>query len=143
MKAMANGSAKSTIEGVTSVIDVSDRRTFLRHPVDCAILLFPVNGGVPISGRVTDLSLGGCQVVTEQRILPEMLTRIEAEFELRGIPFRVVGVVAGSRGPKKFAVRFLDLSPRLFRQLVESIAEVEEDHDLQAIGHDSANPDAS
>lgn len=104
----------------------ADRRLYRRYPVDCPVLVFPVSGSSTIAGRLTEISLSSCRVATDNRFPPEMLTRVEVEFDLRGVVLRSPGVCLGSRGPRHFVIRFLDLSERKLNQLAELIAEVDE-----------------
>ena len=77
-------------------------------------------------GRLVDLSLSGCRLETEQLFLAGVMMRVEVQFELRGIAFRLLGVTLGSRPSKSFAVRFLDISERRQQALAEVLAEVAE-----------------
>jgi c-di-GMP-binding flagellar brake protein YcgR len=101
-----------------------ERRAYPRHAVDCAAVVFPVSGSVQIPGKLSDLSLGGCLVIAEQRYTAGILVRVEVQFQLRGIAFRIVGVTVGGREAKSFAVRFLDMSPRRRHELAEVLEEV-------------------
>jgi hypothetical protein len=101
-----------------------ERRAYPRHAVDCAAIIFPVSGSVQIYGRLSDLSLGGCRVAAEHRYTAGILVRVEVQFQLRGIAFRVVGVTVGSRDAKSFAVRFLDMPMRRRHELAEVLEEV-------------------
>jgi hypothetical protein len=71
-----------------------------------------------------DLSLSGCRIGVGQRILADTLGRIEMQFQLRGIAFRIMGIAVGSRGATSFGVRFLDMPARRRIELAEVIAEV-------------------
>ncbi|HEX4319527.1 MAG TPA: PilZ domain-containing protein [Acidobacteriaceae bacterium] len=102
----------------------AERRAYPRHAVDCAALLCSVSGSAQIHGRLSDLSLGGCLVVADQRYTAGILVRIEVQFQLHGISFRIVGVTVGSREAKIFAVRFLDMPERRRRELAEVLEEV-------------------
>jgi c-di-GMP-binding flagellar brake protein YcgR len=102
-----------------------NRRVYPRYPVDCAATITVLTGAGQISGRLVDLSLGGCRLATEQRVLIGIMVRVEVQFQLLGIAFRVVGVAAGTRTGKSFAIRFLDMPKRRYDELVEVIAEVE------------------
>lgn len=101
-----------------------ERRAYPRHAVDCAVVVSPVSGSVQIQGRLSDLSLGGCRVAAEHRYTAGILVRVEVQFQLRGIAFRIVGVTIGSRETKSFAVRFLEMSLRRRRELSEVLDEV-------------------
>ena len=86
-----------------------ERRAFPRHSVDCAVVVSPVSGAAQLTGRLSELSLGGCLVAADQRYTAGIMVRAEVQFPLRGITFRIVGVTVNSRGAKNFAVRFLDM----------------------------------
>jgi c-di-GMP-binding flagellar brake protein YcgR len=105
-------------------LDGNDRRGFPRQMVDCPVSVSAVSGSSHFHGRLSDLSLGGCLVVAEQRYTAGILVRVEVQFQLRGISFRIVGVTAGSRGAKTFAVRFLDLPMRRRQELADVLDEV-------------------
>jgi hypothetical protein len=101
-----------------------ERRAYPRHAVDCAAVVFPVSGSIQIQGRLSDLSLGGCRIAAEHRYTAGILVRVEVQFQLRGIAFRIVGVTVGSRDAKSFAIRFLDMSMRRRQELAEVLEEV-------------------
>lgn len=101
-----------------------ERRAYPRHAVDCAVVVFSVSGSVQVQGRLSDLSLGGCRVEAEHRYTAGILVRVEVQFQLRGIAFRILGVTIGSRETKGFAVRFLDMPLRRRQELAEILEEV-------------------
>ena len=101
-----------------------ERRAYPRHKVECPVVVLPVSGSAQIPGKLIDLSLGGCLVVAEQRYTAGILVRVEVQFQLRGIAFRIVGVTVGSRDAKSFAIRFLDMSMRRRQELTEVLEEV-------------------
>jgi c-di-GMP-binding flagellar brake protein YcgR len=115
----------------------SERRAYPRHAVDCAASITPIAGAGRVQARLVDLSLGGCRLETEQRFQSTFLMRVEVQFELRGIAFRIVGVTVGSRQSKSFAIRFLDMSPRRRQALVEVLAEVAEINAVKAASLES------
>lgn len=100
-----------------------ERRRAPRIAVDCEATVYPVSGAVQLRGRISSLSLSGCLVLTDQRYTAGILVRVEVQFQLRGIVFRAVGVVAGTRGTRGFAVRFLDMPSRRREQLAEAMVE--------------------
>jgi len=101
-----------------------ERRESRRYTVDCEAVVLSVNGSVQVRGKVSDLSLTGCLVVSDQRYTAGILVRVELQFQLQGIAFRAVGVVAGTRGARSFGVRFLDMPERRRQQLAEVLAEI-------------------
>ena len=102
----------------------SERRAFPRYTVDCPATITLLAGAGKITGRLVDLSRGGCRLATPERMLVGILARVEVQFQLRGLAFRIVGVTAGTRTGKSFAVRFLDLPRRREEELAEVLAEV-------------------
>src|SRR5580658_4599564 len=109
-----------------------DRRAYPRYEVDCSAVVSAVSGSMQIWGRLTDLSLGGCRVVTDQRYTAGILVRVEVQFQLRGVAFRFAGVIVGSREARCFAVRFLDVAARRREELAEILAEVEQANAMRA-----------
>ena len=103
-----------------------ERRTSSRHAVDTRATLLLVKSGIAMSGRIHNLSLGGCQIRMEERFNVGIYVRIEAQFYLRGLPFRVGGVSQVIADKFTIGIRFLDLSPRSRERLTELIAEIEE-----------------
>jgi c-di-GMP-binding flagellar brake protein YcgR len=57
-------------------------------------------------------------------------TRVETEFRLQGLAFRLSGVVQALHDQQKqvVGIRFLDLSVRKREQVEQLIKEIEEDH---------------
>jgi hypothetical protein len=64
--------------------------------------------------------------VTEERFMVGIYRRVEVEFKLEGLPFRLAGVTQSVQGHHKVGVRFLDISERKREQLVELIKELDE-----------------
>ncbi|MFC5864233.1 PilZ domain-containing protein [Acidicapsa dinghuensis] len=102
----------------------ANRRAFPRHTVDCPVTVIPVGGVGQMAGSLSDVSLGGCLVRLQQRYLAGMLVRVEVQFQLRGIAFRILGVTVGTRGAQCFAIRFLDMPERRRAMLAEVLGEV-------------------
>ena len=108
---------------IESTSDGRERRSFPRYAVDCPAMVTPLAGSGKIACRMVDLSRGGCRLAMQERTLVGILTRVEVQFQVRGIAFRIVGVAAGTRTGKSFAVRFLDLPRRREEELAEVLAE--------------------
>jgi c-di-GMP-binding flagellar brake protein YcgR len=104
--------------------DGLDRRAFPRYVVDCPVVISFLTGGAQMPGKMADLSLGGCRVITEQRFTAGIMVRIEVQFQLLGTAFRIVGVTVGSREARCFTVRFVDMPKRRRDELTEVLAEV-------------------
>ena len=77
-------------------------------------------------GRILNLSLGGCQIRMEERFNVGIYVRVEAEFFLHGLPFRVGGVSQAIVDKFTIGIRFLDMSERRRLQLSELIEEIAE-----------------
>jgi c-di-GMP-binding flagellar brake protein YcgR len=109
-----------------------ERRSQFRHQVDTSVKIFLVRGGGTLSGRIVDLSLNGCRIRTDERFPLGIYTRVETEFRLEGLPFRLGGVVQAIHGPFAVGVRFLDLSDRKREQVAALIEEIDQMHTAQA-----------
>lgn len=102
----------------------AERRTHSRHAVDTTANLILVRTGSRLPGRIVDLSIGGCRIFCDQRFLVGIFTRIEAEFRIEGITFRLGGVVQGIYDRHTIGIRFLDVSPRKREQVEQLIEEI-------------------
>jgi len=102
-----------------------ERRGQSRHEVDTSATILLVNIASRLSGRILNLSLGGCRVRTEERFPVGIYTRVETEFYLEGLPFRLGGVVQAIQDRHHVGIRFLDMSTRKREQLAQLIAEIE------------------
>jgi len=103
-----------------------ERREAARHGVNTSASILLVNVGSTLRGRILDLSLGGCRIRTEQRFPVGIYTRVETEFQLEGLPFRLGGVIQAIHDRNTVGIRFLDLSDRKRSQVLELIGEIEE-----------------
>jgi hypothetical protein len=83
-----------------------------------------VNGAASFPGQMSSLSLGGCSVTADDCYLAGILVRVEVQFQLGGICFRLVGVTSRTSGRHGFAVRFLDIPANRQEQLAEVLQEL-------------------
>lgn len=103
-----------------------ERRTQSRHEVNTSATILLVNVASRIPGRILNLSLGGCSIRTEERFPVGIYTRVETEFHLEGLPFRLGGVVQAIKERQLIGIRFLDMSQRKREQVEQLIEEIEE-----------------
>jgi c-di-GMP-binding flagellar brake protein YcgR len=103
-----------------------DRRKEPRLAVDGTATLHLLDPAIRLRGRILDLSLSGCQFRTDDCFPMGIYRRVEIEFHLDGLPFRIGGVTQSIHKKHKVGVRFLNLSERKREQLVELIAEIKE-----------------
>jgi c-di-GMP-binding flagellar brake protein YcgR len=108
-----------------------------RQGVDTSAEILLVNVGSRLRGRIVDLSLGGCRIRTDERFPVGIYTRVEAEFRLEGLLFRLGGVIQHIYDRRTVGIRFLDLSERKRQQVLDLIAEIGEGH-----GPEPADPAA-
>ena len=103
-----------------------DRRAQSRRAVDAPASIFLIDVRARLSGRMVDLSLGGCRIRTWERFPVGIYRRVETEFTLDGLPFRLAGVVQTIHDRHTVGIRFLDMSSRKRDQLAQSLRELEE-----------------
>jgi len=109
--------------------DLRDRRETSREAVDTTAMIFLVKIASRLRGRILDLSLTGCRIRTDERFPVGIYTRVESEFRLEGLPFRLGGVIQVIHDRHTVGIRFLDMSSRKreqVKQLMEDIREVKE-----------------
>jgi hypothetical protein len=105
-----------------------DRRAQSRHAVDTTVVILLINIASQVHGRILDLSVGGCRIHTNERFPVGIYTRVEAEFHLEGLPFRLGGVIQAihDQGRQLVGIRFLDMSARKLEQVEQLMEEIEE-----------------
>ena len=109
-----------------ALVPKRERRAQARHSVDTHALIFLIDVRSQVSGRILDLSMGGCRIRTDERFPVGIYRRVEAEFQLDGLPFRLLGVVQSLHDKFNVGIRFLDMSSRKREQLQLLIDEIEE-----------------
>jgi hypothetical protein len=101
-----------------------ERRGSARHELGDSAEIHLVKIGSILRGRILDLSLGGCRIRTEERFHIGIYTRVETEFRLEGLPFRLGGVIQAIHDRNTVGIRFLDLSERKQQQVLNLIEEI-------------------
>ncbi len=102
-----------------------ERRQQSRHEVDTTATILLVNVGSMLKGRILDLSLSGCRIHTDEHFPVGIYTRVEVEFRLEGLPFRLGGVIQALHDRNMVGIRFIDLSDRKRNQVLELIGEID------------------
>ena len=103
-----------------------ERRAQWREGVDTSASIFLINAATRLNGRILDLSPGGCRIQTDENFPVGIFTRIEAEFRLEGMPFRLGGVIQAIHDRHHVGIRFLDMSSRKREQLELLIDDIED-----------------
>ena len=112
--------------GSTAKLANFDRRAQSRHAVDTSAVVFLIHIASRMQGRILDLSLGGCRVRTNEPFPVGIYTRVEVEFRLEGLPFRLGGVIQAIHDRHHVGIRLLDVSSRKREQLEQLIEEIRE-----------------
>ena len=107
-----------------------ERRLEPRHDVHTSAVIRLINLAADVQGRILDLSPGGCHIRTDRRFPVGVFRRVEVEFRIEGLPFRLGGVTQAIYDPFNVGIRFLDLSDRKREQLLQLIKEIEESKEL-------------
>ncbi len=105
-----------------------NRRRQAREKLDTSATILLVRIGSTLRGRILDLSLNGCRIRTDVRFPVGIYTRVETEFCLEGLPFRLGGVIQAIHNCNTVGIRFLDLSDRKREQVLELIGEIKQLH---------------
>jgi PilZ domain len=109
------------------------RRTEPRHGVETSAVIHLIALAAAVQGRVVDLSPGGCHIRTDRRFPVGVFRRVEVEFRIEGLPFRLGGVTQAMYDPFNVGIRFLDLSDRKREQLLQLIEEIKKSEELQLV----------
>jgi hypothetical protein len=103
-----------------------ERREQAREEVDTSAVIYLINVGSKLSGRILDLSLRGCRIRADERFPVGIYTRVETEFRIEGLPFRLGGVIQSIHDRHNVGIRFLDVSDRKREQVEQLIEEIRE-----------------
>jgi hypothetical protein len=96
-----------------------------RHAVDNTAVVHLINLAADVHGQITDVSLGGCCIKSGRPFPVGIFRRVEVEFRLEGLPFRLAGVTQAIHDPCSVGIRFLDMSDRKRGHLQQLIEEIE------------------
>ena len=94
--------------------------------MDSTATVFLLDVRANVRGRILDVSIGGCRIRFEERFPVGIYRRVEVEFLLDGLPFRLPGVVQSLHDRFTAGIRFVDLSERKQEQLLFVIEEITE-----------------
>jgi hypothetical protein len=100
-----------------------------RHAVDTSAIVHLINLAADVQGHIRDVSLGGCHIMVERRFPVGIFRRVEVEFRMEGLPFRLAGVTQTLYDPFNVGIRFLDISDRKREQLLQLIEEIKKDEE--------------
>ncbi|MGA2808773.1 MAG: PilZ domain-containing protein [Terracidiphilus sp.] len=99
---------------------------------DWSAILHLLKDGSQLAGVVTALNQEGCSVRTAEPFIAGIHIRVEVEFRMRGLPFRLAGVTEEVREKHTIDIRFLHLSQRKLETLAEVLDEVGDPAKLEA-----------
>ena len=109
-----------------------------RQTIDSSAVIHLIDLAAVVRGRILDVSLGGCCIRTDQRFPLGIFRRVEAEFRVEGLPFRLGGVTQALYDRCTVGIRFLDVSPRKQAQLVQLIDEIKELREREQAAEDAS-----
>ena len=95
-----------------------------RHAVDTGAVIRLIDLAATVKGRIVDLSMGGCRIQANRRFPVGVFRRVEAEFHIDGLPFRLPGVTQAIYDPFNVGIRFVDITERKREQLALLIEEI-------------------
>ncbi len=104
-----------------------ERREQAREKVDTSAVIHLINIASRLPGRILDLSPGGCRIRTDERFPVGIYTRVETEFFIEGLPFRLGGVIQAIIDRHTVGIRFLDMSERKRQQVEQLIEEIRQE----------------
>lgn len=108
-----------------------ERRALSREAVDTSAVIDLIRIASRLSGRILDLSLSGCRICTDESFPVGIYTRVETEFRLDGLPFRLGGVIQGIHDRHTVGIRFLDMSSRKREQIEQLMEEIREKKEIE------------
>jgi hypothetical protein len=83
-----------------------------------------VKDGSHMSGSLAGLHLEGCKIRTAQPFVAGIHVRVEVEFQMCGLHFRLLGVVDDVSDKNTLDIRFVEMSRRKQEEIADVIAEL-------------------
>ena len=90
---------------------------------DWSVILHLLKDGSQLAGVVTALNQEGCSVRITEPFIAGIHIRVEVEFRMRGLPFRLAGVTEEVHEKHAVDIRFLHLSQRKLEALAQVLDE--------------------
>jgi len=105
---------------------ISERRKEPRYLCFGQVKLNRLPGAI-LTGRIIDLSLGGCLIAMQRPAPLSQGSVVELTIQTRGTALRMIGIITflGRQAPRWMGISFKTLSKRGQSQLTELIAELE------------------
>jgi hypothetical protein len=114
----------------SNIPSMHPKRRHTRHPVDTGAVIRLIGLAAKVEGRILDLSIGGCRIRTNLPFPLGVFRRVETQFRIDGMPFRLSGVTQAIYDPFNVGIRFLDVSDRMQERLERLIEEIKESRKL-------------
>jgi len=89
-------------------------------------VLHILKDGLQQKGAIVAISLEGCTVQTTSTFFAGVYARVEVDFQMRGLPFLLLGVTEDVRDKTRVKIRFLAMSSRKREELEELLGEFRE-----------------
>lgn len=115
-----------------------ERRKFKRFRTDAKARILLVEQGAEMIGRIEDLSLGGCQLGTEDQITPRSGAIVEITFILNRLSLRLGGTVQWCGNSHHLGIGFASMSPRRMDDLQMLIDELKNAEEAAALAAQKA-----
>jgi PilZ domain len=103
-----------------------ERREHDRHEIDSFARVLFLSIHTRVTGKVLDLSLGGCRIRAQQEIPVGAYRRVEVEFMVDGLPLLLPGVTTSLHDKFTTGIRFVEMTDRKRAQLQTVIDEISE-----------------
>jgi hypothetical protein len=103
-----------------------ERREHDRHEIDSLARVLFLSIHSRVTGKVLDLSFGGCRIRAQQEIPVGAYRRVEVEFMVDGLPLLLPGVTQSVHDKFTVGVRFVEMTDRKRNQLKTVIDELNE-----------------
>jgi len=105
--------------------------------VDTGAVIRLIDLAAKFEGRIQDVSMGGCRIRTDLPFPLGVFRRVEMQFHIHGLPFRLGGVTQAIYDPFNVGIRFLDISERMREGLSQLIEEIKDARGREGAGDDA------
>jgi hypothetical protein len=109
-----------------------ERRVFERHLLTEAVAKVNYKG-TSFSGRVLDISMGGCRIETESPFRDGAIANVEVDMSVFGLNLRICGVTQWSASTRQIGIRFIHPGVKTKNQVANIISCVIDDSAREAV----------
>jgi hypothetical protein len=103
-----------------------------KEPFDWSAAMYFLKEKIILHGSIDNLHHEGCDFLLSEPYAGSYSSRVEIEFKMRGLPFRLGGSMEATGDPRIVAIRFIDISARKRDEVAQLVEEIRQERREEA-----------